>query len=183
MSQTIETLNFILAVGGIAMIFTAGVLLFDFYSKNKTLEKIVTSYGLLIAFFVTAGSTVMTLIYSEVFGFVPCGLCWLQRVCLYPQVVILGLALYTKDKTAAKYGIALSIPGIVVSLYQHYLQMGGTELVTCPISSADCAERILFEFGFMTFPLMSTFLFIFLIALYIYILKTNNWSKVEQKHL
>ncbi len=174
MSQTIEILNFTLALGGIALLCFAVILLFDLYSKNRSLEKLVSSYGLLIAFFVTVGSSIMTLIYSEIFGFVPCGLCWLQRVCLYPQTVILGLAIYAKDKTAAKYGIALSIPGIIVSIYQHYLQMGGAELVTCPISSADCAERILFEFGFMTFPLMSAFLFIFLIALYVYILKTNE---------
>lgn len=175
MAQTIATLNFILASGGLVMAVVAVVLVFDLYSKNKSFGKHISVYGLWAAFLVSFGSTVMTLLYSEVFGFIPCGLCWLQRVCLYPQVLILGLALYYKDKNAAKYGIALSIPGIVVSLYQHYLQMGGAELVTCPVTGggADCAERILFEFGFMTFPLMSAFLFIFLIALYIYILKTK----------
>jgi disulfide bond formation protein DsbB len=117
----------------------------------------------------------MTLIYSEVFGFIPCGLCWLERIFLYPQVILLGVALATKDKVVSKYGIALSIPGMLVSLYQHYLQMGGAEFITCPVigAGADCAERILFEFGFMTFPLMSAFLFAFLIALYLYILKTR----------
>ena len=117
----------------------------------------------------------MTLVYSEIFGFIPCGLCWLQRVFLYPQTLLLAVALYRKDKTVALYGIALSIPGVFVSLYQHYLQMGGIEFITCPVTGvgADCAERILFEFGFMTFPLMSTFLFTFLIALYWYLWKTK----------
>jgi len=176
MDATIELLNFALALGGVALIFGAIVLCSDIYTKNYTLKKLVVPFGLLGAFLLTVASTIMTLIYSEVFGFIPCGLCWLQRVSLYPQVLMLAFALYTKDKTVAKYGIVLSIPGVFVSLYQHYLQMGGTEFITCPTTGvgADCAERILFEFGFMTFPLMSAFLFLFLIALYRYILKTSK---------
>ncbi len=174
MDATVVFLNFLLALGGVALGFGAIVLCSDVYTKNYTLKKLIAPFGLLGAFFLTLGSTIMTLVYSEIFGFIPCGLCWLQRVFLYPQVLMLALALYTKDKTVAKYGIVLSIPGVFVSLYQHYLQMGGNEFITCPTTGAgaDCAERILFEFGFMTFPLMSAFLFLFLIVLYYYIQKT-----------
>jgi disulfide bond formation protein DsbB len=164
------------ALCGIGIAFASAILLFDIYSKNKSLETIVRGYGLIIAFIVTLGSSVTTLIYSEIFGFIPCGLCWLQRVFLYPQVFLLALALYRKDKGIALYGIVLSIPGLVVSLYQHYLQIGGAEFITCPKAGADanCAERILFEFGFMTFPLLSAILFTFLIVLYYYIHRTNS---------
>lgn len=176
MDQTISVLNFVLALGGIMLGFGALVIYFDHFTKNYNLRTIIGNYGLFIAFLLTFVSSGMSLIYSEIFGFVPCGLCWLQRICLYPQALMLGYAVYHKDKNVARYGILLSIPGIVVSFYQHYLQMGGVELVTCPTvaAGADCAERILFEFGFMTFPLMSTFLFIFLIALYTYILKSDQ---------
>lgn len=172
MQETIEVLNFILALGGVGLFLGALLLGFDYVSKNKTLEHLVEKYALLGAFVLTMSGSIMTLVYSEVFGFVPCGLCWLQRICLYPQALMLALAWYTKDRAFLKYGILLSIPGIIVSLYQHYLQMGGSEFVTCPSvgGAADCAERILFEFGFMTFPLMSTALFTFLIALYGYLL-------------
>ena len=116
----------------------------------------------------------MTLVYSEGFGFVPCGLCWLERVFLYPQVFILGMALFYKEKVAARYGLLLSVPGLIISLYHHYLQMGGNKFIACPTSGGDCAKRIMFEFGFVTFPLLSAFLFLFLIVLYIYILKTRT---------
>jgi disulfide bond formation protein DsbB len=176
MQETIELLNFILALGGVAMAFGAIVLFYDLKSKTFSLRNPVTHFGLLGAFAISAVSMVMTFVYSEVFGFVPCGLCWLQRVFLYPQVILLGMALWRKDKNIAVYGIGLSIPGLVISLYQHYLQMGGSELIGCPTAGAgaNCAERILFEFGFMTFPLMSAFLFLFLIALYYYLLKIQN---------
>lgn len=176
MDSTLEVLNFIIALGGVVLFFGAVVCAFDLYGKNKTLEKLVSAYGLSVAFVLTLAGSVMTLVYSEIFGFIPCGLCWLQRVFLYPQVFLLGVALYTKDKNVAKYGIALSIPGIIISLYQHYLQMGGAEFVTCPTTGdgADCSERILFEFGFMTFPLVSTALFVFLVVLYVYISNTKQ---------
>lgn len=173
MQETIELLNFVLALGGVGLAFGAIVIAFDVFSKNFSLKLLIEKWWMLGAFALTLSGSAMTFLYSEVFGFVPCGLCWLQRVFLYPQVFLLGVALRYKDPLVARYGIALSIPGVIVSLYQHHLQMGGSEIVGCPTSGGNCSERILFEFGFMTFPLMSAFLFLFLIALYVYILKTK----------
>jgi disulfide bond formation protein DsbB len=174
MQNTIEILNFFLALGGVVMAFGALVLFFDLKKKNYTLKDFIQKLGLTTALVVTSVSTLMTLVYSEVFGFMPCGLCWFGRIFLYPQVVLLAVALWTKDKAVAQYGIGLSIPGLIVSLYHHYIQMGGANVVGCPTSGANCAERTLFEFGFMTFPLMSACLFLFLISIYYYVLKTKT---------
>lgn len=174
MSEIIALSNLILAIGCVVLFLGSAILIFDYKVKHD-LKAIIARWGLLFAFLLTAGSTIMTLIYSEVFGFTPCGLCWLQRIFLYPQAFILGTAVFAKDKTAALYGIVLSIPGLIIALYQHYLQMGGSEFVTCPTTyGGDCAERTLFEFGFVTFPLMSASLFLFLIVLYFYIRKTKS---------
>lgn len=173
MSDTVQTINFILAFGGILVFLAGSILLVDLYT-SKVFGKIINGWGIALGFVFTLASSAMTLVYSEGFGFVPCGLCWLQRVFLYPQVFILGMALVYKEKVAARYGLALSIPGLVIALYQHYLQMGGSEFIACPTSGGDCAKRFLFEFGFMTFPLLSAILFLFLIVLYIYILKNQT---------
>ena len=174
MQETVETLNFLLALGGIVLAMTIAFLIFDLYTKRE-LVPLVEKFGLWIAFLVTLGSGAMTLLYSEVFGFVPCGLCWLGRIFMYPQIFLTATALYLRDKAIAMYGMVLSVPGLLISLYHHYLQMGGTELIDCPASGkANCAERILFEFGFMTFPLLSAILFLFLFCLYFYIWKTRN---------
>ncbi len=176
METLVPLFNTLFSLGGIGIAFASFILLFDLYSKNKSLETLIKKFGLFFAFLVTLGSSITTLIYSEVFDFIPCGLCWLQRVFLYPQVLLLAFALYTKDKRVALYGIVLSVPGLIISLYQHYLQMGGSEFITCPKAGtgANCAERILFEFNFVTFPLLSAILFSFLIVLYFYSHKTNN---------
>lgn len=173
----VDLLNHVLALLGIGMFLAAGVLVFDMQSKNRSFASLFRNYGLWIAFLVSLFGSAMTLYYSDVLGYVPCGLCWLERVFLYPQVFILATALYLKDTRAAIYGTVLSACGLLIALYHHYLQMGGAELLSCPTTGkgADCAERILFEFHFVTFPLLAAFLFIFLIALYWYL--TNEMRR------
>lgn len=173
MIETMQKLNYLLALGGVVGIFVTLFVAYDLKTK-KRLKALVQTWALMGAFFVTLGSSIMTLIYSEYFGITPCGLCWLERIALYPQVLLLGMAYYYKDKLIARYGIGLSIVGLVVSLYHHYIQMGGSEFVKCPTSGGDCAKRFLYEFDFMTFPLLAAILFAFLIVLYLYILKTRN---------
>lgn len=168
-----QNLNLLLSLGGVATLFAVGILLADLFT-SRVFAKLISVWGMTISFIVATASVVMTLVYSDVFGFVPCSLCWLQRVFLYPQVFLLATSIFYKEKIAARYGILLSVPGMIIALYQHYLQMGGSAFVACPVSGGDCAKRFLFEFGFMTFPLLSAILFLFLIVIYIYILKTEN---------
>ena len=74
----------------------------------------------------------------------------------------------TRD--VACYSIALSILAGSAALYPHYLQMGGTSVLPCPASGAgDCAQRIIFEFGYITLPLMAATLFAFLIVLMLFV--------------
>lgn len=172
--ETIESLNFILAIGGLFAIFATGFLVFDMRGK-RILKGHIASFGLHAAFLVVVISAILTLIYSEVFGIIPCGLCWFERIMLYPQIFILGAAIYFKEKAAPLYGIVLSTIGLVISLYHHYIQMGGSAFVKCPAAGgADCAKRFFYEFDFMTFPLMAAILFAFLIALYVYIQKVER---------
>jgi len=167
MSSFVETLNLILATGGLVLFGITVFLLYDLYT-DRVFATYVRRFTQKAAFLLTVGGVFVTLLYSEVFGFVPCGLCWMQRVFLYPQAIILGVSLYIKDSAAIMYTMVLSVGGLIVGLYQHYLQMGGAEFVACPTSGGDCSKRILFEYGFMTFPLLSVSLFTFLSALYFY---------------
>lgn len=77
------------------------------------------------------------------------------------------MALYKKDTKIADYLIGLSGIGALIALYQHYLQMGGSAFIPCPAvgPGIDCAQRFLFEFGYITFPLMSFSVFALMIAM------------------
>lgn len=167
MTESVALLNTISSYGGLMLLLGSGILWFDLCT-TRTLKALVQSYASWGMMALSTLGVLMTLVYSEVFGFVPCGLCWLQRIFLYPQPIILVAGIYQKDARVHLYSMVLSVPGCVIALYQHYLQMGGTEFVGCPASGGDCAQRILFEFGFMTYPLLSALLFFFLFTLAFY---------------
>jgi disulfide bond formation protein DsbB len=172
MTETIDTLNFVMGTGGVAMLVAGFLLLIDrLFLKSPEVQKMVERWGLLLAALLTVGATVMALVYSEVFGFVPCGLCWMMRIFVFSQAFIMTTAFLEKDYGIAVYGIVLSIPGIFLGLYQHYLQMGGSELINCPAAAGDCAKRILFEYDFMTFPLMGASMLFLLTMVYTYLIR------------
>lgn len=175
MIETIQQTNSFLAIGGIAAFIVTLVLLTDLLTKQR-LKPYVAKWGLLVALFATLCSVSLTLVYSEVFGIIPCGLCWFERIALYPQILLCFIAVWYRDTLMPRYGIALSVFGLVVSIYHHYIQMGGSQFIKCPIAGAgaDCAKRFMFEFNFVTFPLLAASLFGFLIVLYLYILKTRS---------
>jgi disulfide bond formation protein DsbB len=175
MIEALQNLNYILSLAGIGAILGIGILIFDL-KTTRSLASLVSTWGFQLVLLVSSASTVLTLVYSEYFGLIPCGLCWLERIALYPQVLLIAVSLYYKDTLMPRYGIALSIFGLIVSLYHHYLQMGGSEFIKCPVSGegAECAKRFFFEFNFMTFPLMSAILFAFLITLYVYMLRVRT---------
>lgn len=70
---------------------------------------------LAFAWVVALVATLGSLYYSEVRLFLPCELCWYQRIFMYPQAVILGLALWRQDFGIWPYSLALSLIGGSVS--------------------------------------------------------------------
>lgn len=173
--ELLQTINYYLALGGLLSVVLIAVLLFDLFTKRQ-LQKYVHNWGLWVLFVLVFFSVSTTLIYSEMIGIVPCGFCWFERIFLYPQLFILGVALYTKDKLATKYTLALSIVGLVIALYHHYIQMGGSQFISCPTTGAgaDCAKQIMLEFGFITFPMLAAIGFVLIITISWYLLKTSN---------
>lgn len=69
------------------------------------------SFAWVVALVATLGS----LYYSEVRLFLPCELCWYQRIFMYPQAVILGLALWRQDLGVWPYSLTLSLIGGSIS--------------------------------------------------------------------
>src|SRR3989338_4106592 len=127
-----ENLNLIASLGTIAgQIFLVTILILWLFSrfgkgsvKSRSIEILrkAGSWGLVSGFVVVLTSVVLSLVYSDFIGFEPCKLCWIQRIFLYPQVVILGLALWKKSRDAAEYCLALSVIGAVIAGYHFYGQ-------------------------------------------------------------
>lgn len=143
----------------------------------RTLTKKAENLLLIIwvqAFVATVGS----LFYSEVMGYIPCELCWYQRILMYPLVVIYGLALWKKDVKVAFAGLILSGIGIGVAIYHYLLQKlpalhgigeGCSGGVPCNAVYVD-------YFGFITIPFLAgvAFIVIFVLHLVLLIDKRRN---------
>jgi len=133
--------------------------------KNKTLGKIfafLSEYGLIFSFFVALVAMSGSLFFSEVAHFLPCKLCWYQRICMYPQVLILGIAAFKNDFSVKKYIIPLSVIGLCISIYHYLLQMSPFPL-PCSDEIVSCAQKPFAYFGYITIPLMALTAFILII--------------------
>jgi len=169
-----ETLNFWLALLIVALQgVTIGLFVLYFLRVRSALSVLVgilSAWGLQIALAASLAAVALTLFYSEVIGFPPCSLCWWQRVFLYPQVVIFALALFKGQKSIAEYSILLSLIGFGVAIYHHALQILPAGSLPCSAEGTiSCAQRFIFEFGYITLPLMAATVFAFLIALMLFV--------------
>ncbi len=176
--MTLQTINYLLALGTVVLQI-ATILLFLVSILRKRFpqfEDIVAWIGsrsLWFAFIFSFVASVMTLYYSEILGIEPCPLCWWQRVFLYPQVIIFAIALRKRDFSVVFYSIALSLLGAGFSLYHHALQVLPEGTLPCPAVGVSCAQRFVFEFGYVTFPMMAFSLFAFLIVLMFFVRKSD----------
>lgn len=178
---SLNLVNLLFAIGGLGMLAVALGLYFDYFFNGCKLDKkFLFSFDWQIIMLVTFGGVATTLLYSEYYGFVPCSLCWLQRIALYPQFLLVFLAWQQKDSiNFPVYGLALSMVGLIVAIYHYVYQalpteLGSGSLLPCLVDgTSDCATKVMEVFGFVTFPFLSAVLFIFLIILYLNLLKRD----------
>jgi disulfide bond formation protein DsbB len=111
---------------------------------------------LLLAWVAALIATIGSLYFSEVLHYIPCTLCWYQRIFMYPLAIILGIAFYQNDKGITKYALPLSIVGMVISGYHTVLQkvpyLQQFEMCT---SGVPCSEDYLNWLGFITIPMLA----------------------------
>jgi hypothetical protein len=107
------------------IIFILFVLAFAF---DKSIRRFVMSYVhkyvLEIIFAVSLGALVFSWWYSNIVNFPPCELCWIQRIFMYPQVLLSFLGILKKDKRIVEYLLPMTIIGGVVALYQSLVHWG-----------------------------------------------------------
>ena len=169
MPLLVGSINQILSLFTItAQILIIGLFAVILLKKSKILD-FTGRHAILFSFIIALTATVGSLFYSEVAGFEPCKLCWFQRIFMYPQVILLGLAFLKKDGNIADYVLGLSAPGVIIAGYHYLLQLGVAPAFSCSAVgySVSCSQRFVMNFGYITIPLMafSAFLLIILLQL------------------
>lgn len=163
---TPDFVNFLLGLLTIAGQVIVVVLIFCLLTgTGKQIVDFFTKHASWSVFAVALLATLGSLTYSEILGFTPCKLCWLQRIFMYPQAIIFGLALYKKDSKIFDYGLALSGVGILISLYHYLLQFGLVPEPACSATGVSCLKQFVIEFGYITVPLMALTAFALIILL------------------
>jgi disulfide bond formation protein DsbB len=119
-------------------------------------------YELWAAFLVSAIATGGSLFFSEVAGYIPCELCWYQRICMYPLAITTLLAAIRDDPRVARYLLPLPVVGAAVSVY-HLLVENRVieEAQSCQLSApGGCATKWIDEFGYLTIPTLALSAFV-----------------------
>lgn len=134
------------------------------------MKRFFQDYGLYAAWVVALVATLGSLYFSEVAGFLPCKLCWYQRILMYPLVILLGIAAYRHDHKITSYTLPLSILGFSVALF-HYLEEKTTWVdrfaaPTCSVG-IPCDTPWINWLGFITIPFLSLTAFTLLTILFI----------------
>lgn len=108
--------------------------------------------ALLAAWIAMLGS----LYFSEVAGYLPCELCWYQRILMYPLAAILAVGLLRQDAGLPYYVLPLSIIGQGFSTYHYLLEK--TTIFGAPTacrSGIPCTVAWINWFGFITIPFLA----------------------------
>lgn len=122
-----------------------------------------------ICFVIAILATFGSLFFSEVMKLPPCKLCWFQRICMYPLLLVYGSAIWTQDEGYRKYAFPLIGLGLAISLYHNllYYSVIADSLVPCS-EGVSCTSKQIELFGFLTIPLLAliSFSLIFLVELF-----------------
>lgn len=125
----------------------------------------------LLAIVATAGS----LFFSEVMLYPPCVLCWYQRICMYPLVLILGLGFLRNERQGAIYALSLVIVGWVIGIYHNLLYYNILPESAAPcVQGISCTTKFIEWFGFVTIPFLSLMSFTLLLILLVTYLRNNH---------
>lgn len=120
------------------------------------MKSFLEKFGLYLAWLVSLTATLGSLYFSEIREFVPCELCWIQRIFMYPLTILLGIAVFTDDWAVRKYVLPLTIIGGFVSLYHYLVQKvpGFAEIQPCA-QGVPCSGQYINWLGFITIPFLA----------------------------
>lgn len=168
--ETLHNFNIFLGVGAIILQVLSVVALYLLFigpKKNKYLAFIDKHY-LSLGFLVSLSASLFVLVYSEIIGFVPCYLCWYQRVFLFPMPFIFGMAIWYKDRKIVKYVLPLLSAGALVSVYMnlvYYFNPNAAD-IPCDATGASCYQQLVHVFGgYVSIPMLALTTFVALITI------------------
>jgi disulfide bond formation protein DsbB len=128
-----------------------------------------------LAFLVSLVATLGSLFFSQIMNFIPCSLCWYQRIFMYPLVFLFLINLLFPDDKIFKYSFPLVFIGWSISIYHNLLmyKIIPEDLSPC-VQGVPCSTVYINWLGFITIPLLSFFAYTIILILLIILKKGNK---------
>ena len=156
-----QTITLFFALLALACNAFVGVAAVAFIAKRwrpgwwRTLVDLVGPASLVLAAVIAVVATAGSLYLSEVAHFLPCKLCWYQRIGMYSAALILVVAAIRRDTRAWPYPFTLAIAALPISVYhvllEHYPSL---ETGACDVTNP-CTTVWVRHFGTVTIPYMA----------------------------
>lgn len=167
--ENVHYLNMFLGAGAILLQILSVIALFLLFigpKKNKYLAFIDKNY-LSLGFMISLFASIFPLVYSEIINFLPCYLCWWQRVFMVPLVFIFGMAIWSKDRKIVKYTLPILIVGALISVYHNFnYYFADTGNLPCDASGVSCYQQLVYEFGgYISIPMLALTSFFALVTI------------------
>lgn len=144
----------LIAIGTIALLAFIAFTLIAWAVRHPVTITIARNATLILRI-VFVGAVLGSLIYSEFLNYPPCILCWYQRLAIFPIAIILFTG-SLKNFLIRQQVLLFSILGFLVALFHNYIDIfPSSSLEVCGADGISCSARYVYEFGFVTIPLMS----------------------------
>jgi len=181
MTDWIHVFNLTLGVLAIILqvISVAVLILLVFSPKENKLILFLKKHFLFFAFLLSLFSVLLSIFYSEFLHYAPCFLCWLQRIFMFPQVFLLGMAYFRNDKNIFDFSFPLLLVGFFIAAYHEYIYIAGEGSAPCGSSGVSCIQQLVSEIGgYISIPMLSLTSFA---ALLVILLVGRYGGKEENK--
>lgn len=120
---------------------------------------------LYFAWIVAILGTLGSLFFGEEAGLAPCPLCWYQRVCLFPLVFILGVAVYKNFSDIWQFVIYQILLGMVFAIYQLLQDYLPAAKIFCGKNQSCLSKDAIWNIPFAFLSLVAFFVILVLLIL------------------
>lgn len=139
----------------------------------KTVSNYYTNYWKEISFGLAFLATTGSLYFSQILGYTPCHLCWLQRILMYPLTLLFGVSILL-DTDIVEYAVPMATIGGGIAGYHYIIQrIEQFSSAGCSITSVSCETEYTYYLGIVTIPFMAFTAFLGILLI--------NWKYGESK--
>lgn len=172
--ENLELYNNLVAILSLVAIVSAIGLTIYRLVKGPEAADLLDGMAIWFAWIVAVVATAGSLIYSEVVHFIPCRLCWFQRIAMYPLSIILLVGAIRREALVKYYALPLSLGGLLISTWHYLIQaFPGLAGGSCDPASP-CSSRYVEVFGFVSIPFMAGAGFILISVLLAFYVRTTH---------